>query len=440
VTALHHITALLADTPKPSPSCHDAPEVCGVIYQWTGSEWFAVGSYVLLVKPLRILLIVLFALAFRWLVHRTITRLIRTTANGRSPALLRPLKEKAPARRDANGGLPERRRQRAEALGSVLRSISSAVIFSVAFLMVLAELGLDLAPLLASAGIAGIAVGFGAQNLVKDFLAGVFMLLEDQYGVGDIVDLGGDVNGTVEAVGLRVTTVRDARGVVWYIRNGEITRVGNKSQSWAVVMVDMPIGFAGIDEATGVLRAAAARFAEDADWKDDLIAPPEVLGVEQITTEGAVIRTTAKTTPDAQWRVGRELRRRLTEGLDEAGIVGGNGAGRVTLANGNEGGPAAEEAGGLPLRSATPGAGATSTGPAAPRSSATEPARRGGTDDGRRSAESAAADGAAAGAAGAAGAVSGVSAAEAAVGADDRNADTGTATDAGAGDGTPANG
>jgi hypothetical protein len=286
------------------------------------------------------------------------------------------------------------------------------------------------------------------------------MLLEDQYGVGDIVDLGGDVNGTVEAVGLRVTTVRDARGVVWYIRNGEITRVGNKSQSWAVVMVDMPVGFAGIDEATEVLRTAAAGFAEDADWEDDLVTPPEVLGVEQITTDGTVIRTTAKTTPDAQWRVGRELRRRLTEALDEAGIVRGNGAGRVTLANDDDGGPAAEGAGGLSLRSATPAADATpppgsgapsgtsSTGsgsgrgggaePAQRSTGAAEPARRsGGGEDGHRSAESAAADGAAAGAAGAAGAMSGVSAAEAATGADGR--DTGADADADA-DGAPSGG
>ena len=123
-------------------------------------------------------------------------------------------------------------------------------------MLVLGELGVNLAPLLASAGIAGIALGFGAQNLVKDFIAGLFMLLEDQYGVGDVVDLG-EASGTVEAVGLRITTIRDGRGVLWYIRNGEIVRVGNKSQGWALVVVDVPVGFAGVEEAAAVLRAAA---------------------------------------------------------------------------------------------------------------------------------------------------------------------------------------
>ncbi len=120
---------------------------------------------------------------------------------------------------------------------------------------------MELAPLLASAGIAGVALGFGAQNLVKDFIAGLFMLLEDQYGVGDVIDVG-DVSGTVEAVGLRITTIRDARGVLWYIRNGEIIRVGNRSQGWAVVVVDVPVGFAGVEEATDVLETAAATMAD----------------------------------------------------------------------------------------------------------------------------------------------------------------------------------
>ena len=150
------------------------------------------------------------------------------------PALLRPLRERLPDSHDATTVFRERRRQRAEAIGSVLRSFATAVVFSIAVLLILGELGVNLGPLLASAGIAGVALGFGAQNLVKDFIAGLFMLLEDQYGVGDVVDLG-EASGTVEAVGLRITTIRDGRGVVWYIRNGEIVRVGNKSQGWAVV-------------------------------------------------------------------------------------------------------------------------------------------------------------------------------------------------------------
>jgi small conductance mechanosensitive channel len=310
------------------------------MYQQTGQTWLAEGGYLFLVKPLRILLIVALAILARALIHRTITRLVRsTTTNSSSPTLLRPLREKVPGTlRDAGGGaLPERRRQRAEALGSVLRSIASAAIFAIALMLILSELSIDLAPLLASAGIAGLAIGFGAQNLVKDFVAGMFMLLEDQYGVGDVVDVG-QASGTVEAVGLRITTIRDAHGVVWYIRNGEIVRVGNKSQGWASVMVDIPVGFEGVEQALEILRAAASRLADDPQWSDDLIEAPEVLGVEQITADGAVLRTTVKTTSEAQWRVGRELRRRLTEALDRSGVAAKLGAARMLLHPGGAGG------------------------------------------------------------------------------------------------------
>jgi small conductance mechanosensitive channel len=202
----------------------------------------------------------------------------------------------------------------------VLRSLASATVFAIAVMMILGELGLNLGPILASAGIAGIAIGFGAQNLVKDFVAGLFMLLEDQYGVGDVVDVG-EVSGTVEAVGLRITTIRDAQGVLWYVRNGEIVKVGNKSQGWALIIVDIPVGFVAVAQATDVLREAAATLAGDPEWADDIVGAPEVLGVEQITAEGATVRVTVKTSSDSQWRVGRELRRRLTDALDHAGIA-----------------------------------------------------------------------------------------------------------------------
>jgi small-conductance mechanosensitive channel len=202
----------------------------------------------------------------------------------------------------------------------VLRSGVTAVVFAIAALLVLGELNFNLAPLIASAGIAGVAIGFGAQTLVKDVISGIFMLLEDQYGVGDTVDLG-EAIGVVESVGLRITTVRDGRGVLWYIRNGEIVRVGNKSQGWAMVVVDMPIGFAGVDEATTVLRAAAEAVAADPDLAAHFLEPPDVLGVEQITIDGALIRTVAKTTAEGQPEVNRELRRRLTAALEESGIT-----------------------------------------------------------------------------------------------------------------------
>jgi small-conductance mechanosensitive channel len=315
--------------PAPSPSCVKASDLCQWVYEQTGSTWLASGSYYLLAKPLLIVVVALIAIIVRHMLNRTINRLVRSTAEGSVPGILKPLRARmATAVTQNSAAVPERRRQRAEAIGSVLRSFTTATVFSIALLMILTEIGLNVAPLIASAGIVGVALGFGAQSLVKDLLAGLFMLLEDQYGVGDVVDVG-EASGTVEAVGLRITTIRDGRGVLWYIRNGEIVRVGNKSQGWAVVVVDVPIGFANVEQATEVLRSAAAGLTEDAEYADDLIEPPSVLGVEQITVDGAVLRTSVKTTSDAQWKVGRELRRRLTEALATAGVTGQISAGRL---------------------------------------------------------------------------------------------------------------
>ena len=314
--------AVLRQSPSPSPpACLRSSDLCHWIYDETGIRWLASSSYYVLVKPAQILLIVVLAVVIRFVLHRVINRLIHRTVGGSVPAILRPLKERlAGSLADGAVVFTERRRQRAEAIGSVLRSFTTALVFSIAGLMILAQLGMDLAPVLASAGIAGIALGFGAQSLVKDVLAGLSMLLEDQYGVGDVIDVG-EASGTVEAVGLRTTTIRDARGVVWYIRNGEIVRVGNKSQGWAVVMVDVPIGFASVDRAMEVIRTAADELAHDETFAEDLIEPPTVLGVEQLSVDGAVLRTTVKVAPAAQWRVGRELRLRLTEALNRAGIA-----------------------------------------------------------------------------------------------------------------------
>ncbi|MEU4239969.1 mechanosensitive ion channel family protein [Actinoplanes sp. NPDC026619] len=293
--------------------------LCSRVYDWTGNQWLANSSYWVIVKPLRILAIVLIAMLVRWLLHRAIQRLANSTSRASMPALLKPLKERAAAAAEEGQFIPERRRQRAEAIGSVLRSFVTAVVFTMAVLLVFGELGFNLGPLLASAGIVGVALGFGAQSLVKDLIAGLFMLLEDQYGVGDTVDLGEAV-GVVETVGLRITTVRDMRGVLWYIRNGEIVRVGNKSQGWALVVIDIPIGFINSEEAIRVLRVAAETVAESPDHQTEFIEPPDVVGVEQLTVDGAVIRTIAKTTADGQGAVQRDLRRALMEALEVAGL------------------------------------------------------------------------------------------------------------------------
>ncbi|MEV8511424.1 mechanosensitive ion channel family protein [Dactylosporangium sp. NPDC051484] len=333
--------AMPLETPNPEPSCADKSGLCDFIWDQTKNKWLAESSYWVIVKPVTIVIIILVAFVIRALIHRAVDRLIKHTIsdNESGGSLLRPLRNRLPGALALPNGLAlpsERRIQRARALGSVLRSIASVVVFTIATMLVLGEIGINLGPLLASAGIAGLAIGFGAQNLVKDFIAGLFMLLEDQYGVGDVVDVGA-TTGTVEAVGLRITTIRDGAGVVWYVRNGEIVRVGNKSQGWAVVNVDVPVGFVSIEQATAVLREAADAFAEDPDFAEDFMDPPKVLGVEQLTADGAVLRTTVKTSNEAQWRVGRELRRRLSEALERAGIAAHLTAARMYIRPGSEG-------------------------------------------------------------------------------------------------------
>jgi len=321
------VFASFTEVPETSQACLDEP-LCRWLANTTGQSWADTG-YFAVITPMRIVLILAAAFIIRALIHRAVRRVVGRVTEAPGRSFLHPLRKRLPEPLSELAAVrTERRRQRAEALGSVLRSFASVAVLSVATMLALSELGVNLAPLIASAGIAGVALGFGAQHLVKDFVAGLFMLLEDQFGVGDVVDLG-EVGGTVEEVGLRITTVRDMRGVVWYIRNGEIVRVGNRSQGWAVVVVDVPVGFAGVEEATDVLRAAAARMHEDPEFADDLVEAPDVLGVEQINIDGAVVRTTVKTTSAAQWRVGRELRRRLTEALESAGIAGHLTAARV---------------------------------------------------------------------------------------------------------------
>jgi small-conductance mechanosensitive channel len=278
---------------------------------------------VLVVKPARILLIVLVAIIARALINRAISRLTRTTVESELPTVLRPLKERVAGSTqfEGSGVLSERRRQRAETIGSVLRSITTFVVFGLAVVLILGELEFNLAPLIAGAGIIGVAAGFGAQNLVKDLLAGIFIILEDQFGVGDVIDVT-EVSGAVEAVGLRSTRLRDIDGTVWYVRNGEIIKVGNKSQGYAQVVLDLPLPLTTDIDAVGrAMKNVADDLRQDDDWTDAVIEEPQMLGVERIGEEGVVLRLTVKTRPLEQWRVGRELRRRLKERLDAEGIA-----------------------------------------------------------------------------------------------------------------------
>ena len=284
------------------------------------SQWFDDHGSDLASGGIRVVVIVVVALVVRALLHRAINRLVRGAVEGRVPGALHGLRDRARAL-DASILSSERRRQRTETLGSVLRSIASATVGVVALAMVLGVIGVDLTPVVASAGIVGVAVGFGAQNLVKDFLSGMFMLLEDQYGVGDVVDAG-PATGVVEAVTLRTTRLRDADGTVWYVRNGEINRVGNKSQGWSRALLDVPLAL-GTDVPTARRLAleVAASLREDPEYRELVLEDPEVWGVQAIGAEGLVLRVTVKTTATVEGTVERALRERLLASLDEHGIA-----------------------------------------------------------------------------------------------------------------------
>jgi small conductance mechanosensitive channel len=276
---------------------------------------------VLIEIPIRVLAIIVVALIIRAVLHRMIGRAVRPV-RGEVPRILRPFKEKLENSTflESAGLLSERRAQRAATLGSVLKSATSITIFGITFLLILGELQINLAPFLAGTSIVGVALGFGAQNIVKDFLAGIFMLLEDQYGVGDVIDFQ-LASGTVEAVGLRSTRLRDVNGTVWYVRNGEVLRVGNKSQGFAQVVLDIPLdAWADVDKASEAMRAVCDEMAEDEDWSPVFLSTPEVQGVESMTRDETVIRLVAKVRPLEQWRTAREMRRRIRDRLEKLDI------------------------------------------------------------------------------------------------------------------------
>lgn len=283
-------------------------------------DWYGAHVENLISSGLEILLIVVVAVALRFAARRLITRAVRHMVEAPPPAL--PDGSDRGLRFFEKNLLltGQRRRQRAQTIGSVLRSLSTIVLFTVAAVLVLGELGVNLGPIIASAGIVGVAVGFGAQSLVKDFLSGVFMLAEDQYGVGDWVDLG-EASGTVEEVGLRVTQVRDTGGAVWYVRNGEILRVGNHSQGWARAILDVPVAYdEDVDRVRDLLEQTARTLWEDDEWKDSVFEEPEVWGVQSLSRDAVVLRLVLKTAPLKQWGVERELRERIKDAFDSRGV------------------------------------------------------------------------------------------------------------------------
>jgi small conductance mechanosensitive channel len=279
------------------------------------AEWF-VGL------PLKIILIVVISSIVLVLLRRAIRGITNHVADGSS------ILDRGPLGESGVGGVlakasplsSARRAQRARTIGSVLRSTATVVVGSIAFFLILDALGVNIAPFIASAGVVGVAVGFGAQSLVKDFLSGLFMLLEDQYGVGDVVDVG-PATGTVEAVTLRITKIRDSDGTLWYVPNGTMLRVGNKSQGWATAVVEIDVDyFADLDQVRALLTEAASRVVQDPVVGTHVLGEPTITGIERLSADAVTLRLKVKTSPAMQWEVARALRTATRDALERADV------------------------------------------------------------------------------------------------------------------------
>lgn len=289
---------------------------CAAVYHWTDNADLAHAAAWLIGKPLAIAWLVILALVARWALFKVIDRLVARASGGVVPSML----AKGPFAEQPVENGAHRRVQRAKTMGSLLKSIITGMLFVLVLMMAISELGYDIAPLIASAGIVGVALGFGAQSLVKDFLSGIFMIFEDQVGVGDTVNLG-EASGVVEAVSLRVTRLRDVDGTVWYVRNGEIIRVGNQSQNWSRSVLDVTVGYKeDVTKVRRLLKEVAHELWEDEGYRDRVIEEPEVWGVQSLGPDSVVVRVTLKTMPQQQWVVAREMRERIKARFDAEGI------------------------------------------------------------------------------------------------------------------------
>ena len=298
----------------------DPSWICRTVLEETSSERTAELADVLFARPLTILVVVAVAWLANRLVRRGIRRFTTRISDPTAYERVRRWRKRAPGALLDTGAYSVRSAARAQTLAFVLRSIASAAIWGVAAITILGELGINLGPLIAGAGIAGVALGFGAQSLVKDFLSGIFMLIEDQYGVGDIINVG-EATGTVEAVTLRTTRLRDVNGTVWHVPNGEIKRVGNLSQQWARALLDIEVAHGtDVDQAEAVIKETADELWRDEAWEGRILEEPEVWGVENLGRDSIAIRLVIKTSPAEQFKVMRELRRRLNSALAANGI------------------------------------------------------------------------------------------------------------------------
>lgn len=304
-----------------NPTDEAVDAVSGWLSDETVQEW-------LIKVPLGVLLILVVATLANWGLRRLIDNLCeRNIAKGaKKPRLLPREKAKAAAEETRPSAKVERTREkrrvsRVRTLSQVGKSAVSIVVWVWAALAVLDKLGVNVAPLIASAGVVGVALGFGAQSVVKDFLSGIFMLLEDQYGVGDTIDVGDDIIGDVEDISLRLTTVRDIDGTLWYVRNGEIMRVGNFSDEFSITRLQIPVGLSNDpNQAWEVIDRAMQEACELPDVKPNVLSAPELQGVSQFEPDYISFRVTVTTMPGAQWDVQRRVQAHILSVMHDEGV------------------------------------------------------------------------------------------------------------------------
>jgi small-conductance mechanosensitive channel len=220
---------------------------------------------------------------------------------------------------DGDDSVTTLRERRGKTISQLLRSMGRVVIYAIALLLTF-NVFIDIGPILAGAGILGLAVSFGAQSLVKDVISGFFILFENQFAIGDVIEAGGK-SGVVEKMTLRVVVLRDLQGAMHIIPNGEIKVVSNMTRGWSRAVVDVGVGYEeNVDRALGVVRDEAARFSTDPEWTPQLDGPVEVPGIEALGDSAMVIRSLIKTQPGSQWNAAREYRRRLKLRFDQENI------------------------------------------------------------------------------------------------------------------------
>lgn len=320
------VASFVAQVPPETDACGDPGErrwLCELVFDL--SHNVTAGKVAHRMSPLvTVVVIVVVAFLANRLVRSLIRRTVRRLAHEPTRERLQRIKRRTGLSLldTTQTATPTvRSYQRSETIGAGLRSLASIIIWTVAIIAILGALGVRLGPLLAGAGLIGVALGFGAQNLLRDLIAGAFMISEDQFGVGDIIDAG-EATGTVEHVSLRVTRLRDVEGVVWHVPNGEIRRVGNMSQEWARAVVDIPVAYdVDIHVATEVINATADELWKSDEFCASILAAPEVWGVQDLGMRGVMIRLVVKTKPLEQWSVARGLREQIKTAFDAAGIA-----------------------------------------------------------------------------------------------------------------------